>query len=171
DPSALNPAPGLQLLVGNVRYDATANLYTADLRVRDNGAATGRQVAVVFTGLPSGVQLQNPSGTDAGGNPYVSLAGAIPDGGVGMGSLSDPIAVTFADPGQVRFALVPQILSGGPDGGPSFTPVGPLSVMPGGYLKVALQASDPDGEPVRFSLSSTGALPTPNLATHGMLGF
>src|SRR5262249_53774103 len=76
----------------------------------------------------------------------------------------------FADPGQVRFALVPQILSGGPDGGPSFTPVGPLSVMPGGYLKVALQASDPDGEPVRFSLSSTGRLPTGDLASDGTLG-
>jgi RHS repeat-associated protein len=158
-------------MVSDVHYDAAANLYTAALRLRDDGPATGRKLAVVFTGLPSGVQLQNPSGTDASGNPYISFASAIADGGLGMGSLSDPIQVTFADPNQERFALVPQILSGGPDNGPNFTPVGPLSVMPGGLLKVALQASDPDGDPVHFSLKSADPLPTGNLQSDGTLVF
>src|SRR5262249_26058957 len=117
--SGLSPATGLNLAVSDVRYDAGANLYTAHLPLRDHGPATGRQVAVVFTGLPSGVQLQNPSGTDASGHPYISFANAIADGGLGMGNLSDPVPVTFADPNQVRFALVPQILSGGPDHGPN----------------------------------------------------
>src|SRR5262249_16670407 len=71
DPGGLGPADGLHLLVGDVRYDATANLYTADLRLRDEGPAIGRQADVVFTGLPDGVQLQGPSGTDASGRPYI----------------------------------------------------------------------------------------------------
>ena len=79
--------------------------------------------------------------------------------------------MTFSDPGQVRFALVPQVSSAGPDAGPVFTPVGPLSVMPGGYLKVALQATDSDGDPVHFSLSSSGPLPTANLQSDGTLVF
>ena len=43
--------------------------------------------------------------------------------------------------------------------------------MPGGYLKVALQATDPDGDPVHFSLSSSGPLPTANLQSDGTLVF
>src|SRR5262249_31071965 len=146
-------------------------LYTADLRLRNDGTAASRQVAVVFTGLPASVQLQNPTGTDASGNPYISFASAIPDGGLGMGDLSSPIPVTFAYPNQARFSLLPQILSGGPDSGPNFTPVGPLSVMAGGSLKVALQAADPDGDPVHFSLTSSGPLPTGNLQSDGTLVF
>jgi RHS repeat-associated protein len=165
----LSPSTDLRLQVGNIRYDATTNLYTADMEVQDTGAATGRQVAVVFTGLPGGVQLQNPSGTDASGQPYVSFTSAIPAGGLGTGSLSDPIEVVFSDPSQLRFALTPQILSGGPDHAPVFTAVGPLSVMPGGHLAVTLQATDPDGDPVHFSLRSTGPLPTGNLQSDGTL--
>jgi RHS repeat-associated protein len=169
--SGLSPAADLHLLVGNVRYDTSANLYTAELRVRDDGAATGRQVAVVFPGLPAGVQLQNPSGTDASGQPYLNFTGAIPDGGLGIGTESNPVQVVFADPRQLRFSLVPQILSGGPDHAPVFTPVGPLNVKPGGYLQVALQATDPDGDPVHFSLPSSGPLPTGNLQSDGTLVF
>src|SRR5262249_5774406 len=81
DPGGLGPADGLHLPPGDVRYDATANLYTADLRLRDDGPAIGRQADVVFTGLPDGVQLQGPSGTDASDRPYINFADAIPAGG------------------------------------------------------------------------------------------
>src|SRR5262249_32816502 len=159
----------LHLLVGNVRYDSTANLYTADLRLREDGAGTGRQVAVVFPGLPPGVQLQNPSGTDAGGNPYLNFTSAIPGRGLGRGSLSEPVQVASPNANQLRFALVPQVLTAGPDRAPVFTPVGPLSVMPGGHLAVALQATDADGDGVHFDLRSTGPLPTGVIQSDGAL--
>src|SRR5205807_2694194 len=102
--SGLSAATGLHLSVSDVRYDSTANLYTANLRPREDGAGTGRQVAVVFPGLPAVMQLQIPSGMHASGNPYLSFANAIPDGGLGKGNLSEPIQVVFSDPNRVRFA-------------------------------------------------------------------
>ena len=120
--SGLSAASDLQPLVSDVRFDDGTDLYTASSGCADDGAATGRQVAVVFKGLPSGVQLQDASGEDASGNPYISFAEAIPDGGLGTGTLSDPIQVTFSDPGQVRFALVPQVLMLVPTPGRSSRP-------------------------------------------------
>ncbi len=47
--------------------------------MQDNGATACRKVAVVFPGLLSGVNLLNPSGMTAAGDPYVNSqeAGAV----------------------------------------------------------------------------------------------
>jgi RHS repeat-associated protein len=163
--SSLSPTTNLKLEASRVRLDVTSGNYTADLQVKNNGPAISRQVAVLFPGLPSGVTLQNPSGKDGNGNPYVSFVNAIPQGGLANGTLSDPIEVTIADPTRARFSIVPQMLIGGVDAGPVFTPIGALSVTAGGRVVVPLHAADADGDRISFNLQSSGPLPTGSL--HG----
>ena len=50
----------LTLNVSNVRADATTGRYRAELTVQNTGAGIGRQIAVVLTGLPAGVNVANP---------------------------------------------------------------------------------------------------------------
>ena len=171
DLTGLAPSTHVELLVGNVRLEPAGGLYTADLRVRNRGPDLGRRVVVVFPGLPSGVQWLEPSGTDAGGAPYVSFRNAIGAGGLASGDLSDPVRVSLDNPGLVRFTLSPQVLVGGPNQPPVLAPVGPLTVMPGGRLEVALMATDPEDDPVRFSLRRDGPLPTGMLEGDGTLVF
>ncbi|MBW3598792.1 MAG: hypothetical protein KY475_16140 [Planctomycetes bacterium] len=54
DLAGLSPAPDISVELANVRL-SEAGRYAAELRVRNDGAATGRTVAVVFPGLPEGV--------------------------------------------------------------------------------------------------------------------
>jgi RHS repeat-associated protein len=172
DLAALAPAAGLRVQLTNVRFDTATGRYTADLRLRNDGsAAVGRSVAVVFLGLPAGVQLLNPSGTDGGGNPYVNFHDAIPTGGLAPGVASAAIEVVFTDAGAVRFSLVPQVLVGAPNRPPVLDPVGPLSTLPGGRVAVILVAADPDGDAVAFSLRSAGRLPAGELRADGTLVF
>src|SRR5262249_52631488 len=71
DLTGLSASSTVTLLGSNIRFDAATGHYTADLRVRNDGtAALGRQVAVLFPGLPTAVQLVHPSGSDAAGSPY-----------------------------------------------------------------------------------------------------
>ncbi|MCI0460418.1 MAG: Ig-like domain-containing protein, partial [Gemmataceae bacterium] len=159
----------VQLLVSKVRFDPMTGRYTADLQVRNDGPAVGRQVLAVFPGLPMGVQLLGPSGLDANANPYINFQEAIPAGGLGTNALSDPVQVVFNDPSLLRFALTPTILVGPGNRPPVFAPIGPLSVMPGGSLDVPLVATDPDGDRVLFSLRPEGAMPTSLLRGDGVL--
>src|SRR5262249_44250329 len=126
-------------------------------------------VVVEFTGLPSGVTLVGASGTDGSGNPYVNLHDAIAPGGLGMGATSELVPITVSDPSLLRFALTPKILDGGPELPPTLNPIGPLTVMPGQVLDVPLQATDPNGDPITFSIRSSGPMPTSTLQPNGTL--
>src|SRR5262249_7089294 len=152
DLTGMNSATDLEVQVGNVRFDPVTGRYTADLRLHNTGAAVGRQVAVVFPGLPAGVELVNRSGVDTGGSPYVNFRDAIAAGGLGAGTVSSAIEVIFSNPGAVRFRLLPDVLIGGTNRAPMFDTVGPLTVSPGGVLQVPLHATDPDGDHVAFSV-------------------
>src|SRR5205823_2072756 len=69
DLSQLNASSQVRLQVSDVRLDPASGQYMARLRLENSGPAIGRTLAVVFPGLPAGVQLLNPSGTDPGGGP------------------------------------------------------------------------------------------------------
>lgn len=166
DLAELNAATDTQLLVSNVRVGSP---YTAEIRLRNNGAVIGRDVAVVFPGLPAGVTLQNASGTSLEG-PYVNLHDAIPSGGLRANSISEPVQVTFDNPDNVRFALRPEIFAN-QNQPPSLSPVGPLSALPGDTLTVPVIARDSDGDPVTFSIRSSEPLPTGGLKADGTLVF
>jgi hypothetical protein len=168
----LGPSSSATVLLSAVRVDASSGTYIAELRVRNDGTAPlGQDLAVVFPGLPTGVMLQGPSGTDANGAPYLNLRGALNAGGLAVGSTSDAVLLTLSDPRLVPFALTPQVLASAPSQPPVLSPLGPLTVAPGGYLAVKLQATSTDGNPITWSMRSTSALPTGGLQADGTLVF
>ena len=169
----LTPMANGQLQVGNVRFDASTGKYKAELRLRNDGDSVGRDVAVVFPGLPAGVTLLSPSGTTTAGEPYINLKPAIPRGGLTQGSWSEPVAVEFNNPGQVLFVLKPKVLAA-INHAPTLAAIPPLTVMPGGVLNVSLVAADQDGDAIAFSLVTTNgseSLPTGSVGSSGVLTF
>jgi RHS repeat-associated protein len=166
----LSAATGVVALLGNERFDANTGSYVAELRVKNTGSAlVSQQIAVAFPGLASGVTLAAPSGTTgSGAAPYVSMVGAIPSGGLAAGATSDAVLVTFSDPTLVRFALAPEVLAGASPQLPVLAPVSPITIAPGGFDAIALQASDADGGAIAYSVSG-GALPTGTLEANGTL--
>jgi hypothetical protein len=167
--AALTAATGTSAQISSVTLNPATGQYTADLQVMNSGAAIGRTVVVDFAGLPSGVTLVGASGTDSSGNPYVNLHDAIAPGGLGMGATSGLVPIQVNDPSLLQFALVPTILDGGPELPPTLNPISPITVIPGQVLDVPLQASDPNGDPITFSIQSSGPVPTSTLEAGGTL--
>lgn len=163
DLTPLQAAGKLTVLMDGVQFDATANTYAANVRLRNDGTTTVSSAAVVLTGLPSGISVTNQSGTDASGNPYLNFKAALPQGGLAPGATSDPVRLTLNDAGETQFSLSPSMLAAVAQP-PVLTPIPPLTVHPGGHLDTVLQASDPDGDSVTFSLRNVASLPTNMLA-------
>jgi len=174
--ATLSAAADIAVQMENVRYDSTTRRYAAELRLHNAGESVGRNLAVAFPGLPSGVTLRDASGTTSGGAPYVNFAPALTRGGLSKNSRSESLLVEFDNPTRVPFALAPQVLAAA-NRAPTLDPLPPLSVTPGDILRVPLVASDPDGDVVTFSLSATGSasaglsLPTSTLHADGTLEF
>ncbi|NJN13192.1 MAG: hypothetical protein HC815_36845, partial [Richelia sp. RM1_1_1] len=167
-----NTSSDVELLLSNVRLDSDTGTYTADLQVRNNGTTTlGRELAVVLTNLPEGVSLNNASGTHPGGSPYINLGNAIQPGGLNPKAISDAVQIVFDNPSLTRFDLQPVFLTGAPEQPPQLAPVASQSVMPGGRLEIPLIATDPNGDPISFSLRSDTPLPKGTLSGDGTLIF
>src|SRR5262249_40442396 len=162
-------AAGVVAQMSDVRLDPATGQYAADLQVTNTGAPSGRTIAVEFPGLPPGVTLPRASGTDSSGNPYVNMHDAIAPGGLGTAAASEPVPITLSGPSLVRFALSPKTLSTGPELPPVLAAIAPLTVMPGQLVNVPLQASDPNGDPITFSIQSSGPMPTSTLQPNGTL--
>ena len=172
DLSALSASTTVKALFSNIRFNADTGEYTAELRLRNTGEESiSRQAAVVFANLPEGVSLVTASGVGADGNGYLNLREAIRPGGLQRGAISDAVAVTFSNPDQIRMALSPTVLVGGPNQSPLFPELGPLTVMPGQKLEIPLGATDPDGDRVTYSIRSNGDLPKGKLNGSGKLVF
>ncbi|MDW8266211.1 MAG: peroxidase family protein, partial [Gemmataceae bacterium] len=160
DLTGLEPAPAVQPRLSNVRLDPATGQLRADLTVASPTGTPGRQVAVVFSGLPAGVQLETVSGFTPGGDPFVHLRNAIPAGGLAPQQPSRVVTLLFDNDNLLRLPLTAQVLVGPANRPPTFAPLGPLTVTPGDVLRVPLQAIDPDGDLVAFSLRPHGPLPT-----------
>jgi RHS repeat-associated protein len=176
--ASLSTAPDIEVLVENVRLDPITLRYKADLRLRNKGAAVGRDVAAIFRGLfqvPGQliVAVEGASGTAtdrAFPEPYINFRNAIPSGGLRAGMTSDPITVTFFDPQLVAFFIRPEVKAGA-NHAPVINPLGPFNVMPGSSLSIPLQATDADGDQLTYSLQSNPSLPTGELGADGTLVF
>jgi RHS repeat-associated protein len=169
----LTPIANGQMQVSNVRYDVSNGKYNAEVRFRNDGDPLGRDVAVVFPGLPAGVSLRSPSGTTTAGEPYINLKPAIQRGGLTNGLWTEPVAIEFNNPGHAPFVLKPKVLAA-KNHAPTLAPIAPLTVMPGGVLNVSLNASDQDGDVITFSLNATSVtepLPTGTFGSSGILTF
>lgn len=169
----LTQPDNVEVHVSNVRFNASTGKYGAELQVRNEGDSLGRDIAVVFAGLPTTVTLLNASGTTAAGEPYVNLKPAIARGGLTQGTWSEPVAIEFNNPSKVPFAIKPQVLAAS-NRAPTLPAISALTVMPGAVLNVPLAGQDPDGDPIAYSLVTTGgtsSLPTGSVQPTGMLTF
>lgn len=168
----LNPTDAIEVIWSDVRLDAVTGEYRAKLQLRNTGMAIGRQVAVVFENLPDGVALVNASGAEVDGDPYVNVRSAIRPGGLAEGAISDSVEVVFSNPGLLQLDLETVVLAGGTNQAPVFEePIVLPDLMPGGVLKLPLNAVDPDGDVVTYTLRTDGDLPTGQLRGNGVLEF
>lgn len=90
DTSNLTAASDLKVNFTQVQLDPATGNYKASVQVQNTGNPVSRNIAVVFPNLPASVTLQNPSGTDSSGQPYINLRGAIPAGGLDAGRFPTP---------------------------------------------------------------------------------
>jgi RHS repeat-associated protein len=169
--TSLSASSDLKLQLSDMSLDVATGTYKANVQVKNEGAAVGRQMALKFVGLPVGVQILNASGADASGNPYINLRNAIQPGGLDRGAVTDAMQIVINNPNNLQFDLQPTLLTGGANKAPVFNPVGNLTVMPGGQLNIPLVATDPDGDSVMFSYRADNGLPTGTLNGSGSLVF
>ena len=168
--SGLSTVSDVIVEIGDVRFNSGTGKYAASIRLRNNGDAVGRDVAVVFPGLPATVSLRNASGATTAGEPYVNMKPAITRGGLARGMWSDPVEVEFNNPGQVQFVLKPRVLAN-TNHPPTLDAIQPLSVTPGGVLDVRLAGSDSDGDLLSYSLRNATSLPATTISDNGRLVF
>lgn len=162
-------APDVKVMVRNVRFNSTSGKYSADLSLMNDGVSLGRQVALSFSSLPTGVTLGNASGVDGTNRPYVNFASAIPSGGLLSGTESGPLLVEFTNLDAIRFAVSATVLAAGPNVAPVLPPIAPLTVKPGEIVRVNLPKQDANGDQVTYTLESSQTLPTGKL--NGVLEF
>lgn len=168
DVSSLSASGNLGVEFDNVRYDSESQELTAAVRVRNNGAGDLRRaIAVVFDDLPADVTMQNASGNDSGGAPYVSFAGAIPLSGLLAGQSSDFVYVRFFAPTESPFLNPVIALDAGAPATPVIDVVPDLNLMPGEVLEVQLSASSDDE--FYFTMNNDGSLPDMTLVGDGKL--
>ncbi|MCO6458565.1 MAG: pre-peptidase C-terminal domain-containing protein [Pirellulaceae bacterium] len=158
----------VEVRLSNSRFEPDSGTYRAELRVANTGPGTDRRVAVVFPGLPAGVTLVNATGTTSSGAPYLDLSQAIGSGGLGPDAVSQGVLVEFQLASGNNFPLQPQVLVGGLNRPPQFDPPANLQVFPGGYLEQVLEAIDPDGDSITYSIRADGLLPANMLLADGM---
>lgn len=169
DTASLTLTDDVELDLTNRRLNSSTGRYTAELRLRNQGAAKGRTAAVVFQGLPNGVTVVNASDTDSNGNPYLNLTPTIRPGGLTAEATSQAVLLEIDNASRTQFPLVANVLVGPPNSAPVLDPIDTLSVMPGGFLEVPLTATDADGDPVTFSIRSETGLPNVTLDGNGRL--
>jgi hypothetical protein len=159
DLSGYQPAANATAEFNNIRFHEATGLYQAELRLRNDGADTGRQLVVVFDDLPAGVTLTGASGTASGGAPYLNVVNAITGGGLTTAGTSNPVLVEFSDPTLTAFSIKPRVSTAGPNQAPVFDTVAPITIMPGDSVDVMLTATDADGDPVSFSFTPADDMP------------
>ena len=169
DLGGLTPSEEFDVVVSQVQLDTQTGQYIALVQVENTGDPVGTQVVVVFENLPEGVTVLNPSGVDAAGNPYLNLKPGIDSGGLDTGERSEPIQLEIDNPQLRPFELQAQVLTGGANQAPLFEPITLPNVMPGEVFTLPLEAVDPDGDGVTYSLRSDGPLPTGQLRGDGTL--
>ena len=153
--AGLVPSEDVELSVRNIRFATGTGRYEAEITLINRGAAVGRDVAVAFPGLPAAATLVDAAGTTPDGTPYLSFRSAIPAGGLGPNGRSRPIRVVIDNPERHRFSMETAVYVGAPNRPPVFPAIAPITIHPGDRKEIVLGASDPDGDPVTYSLTGT----------------
>jgi hypothetical protein len=158
-----------QLLMSNVSFDKNTGQYTADLRVQNIGTTTlSHNMAVLLTGLPTGVTVANASGIHPAGSPYLNFDTAIKAEGLAGGMISDAVSVVINDPSLVAFTFKPVVLQGSVDVAPDLSSLSKLTVKVGEKLDIPLQAP---GSQLTVTIKTDSNLPVGQLTGDNHLIF
>ena len=150
----------VDISVENVRVDSESGKYYADIQLRNSGPATSRHLAIRFNDLPPGIVVGNPSGRDSeSGAQYLNLEPVIPLGGLDSFATSPVLSVEIDNPQLDRFELDIDVLSAGRNRPPQLSPIPTTTVTPGQTVAISLEASDPNDEPVYFTVQNGQSLP------------
>ena len=169
DIESLTVSDTISTRLTNVEFDLATGIYRARLTAENNGDSIGRDLAVVFPGLPEDVDPVNASGVTANGVPYWSLKGAVPSGGLQTGAESGFVEIAFENPNLHRLSLKPEVLIGLPNQAPRLDPISNVSLIPGEVVRIAPHTTDADGDDVTVSLGLGSTLPTSVLDADGSI--
>ena len=170
DTATLTSTTALVPFFENVRYDQIVGKLQADVFVLNRGTeAVGRDAVVLYPNIPASVGFESPSGTTAAGVPYVNFRNAIPPGGLGPDDRSARIRVSWSDPSNATLTIGTPVLIGSSNRAPQWTAPVPVSIMPGDSQTIQLQATDPDDDPVSYSIRPNGSTPSIRLLAGGRL--
>lgn len=171
DVAGLTETTDVRLSLSNVQFNETTGDYSAELIAHNDGPAIGRQLVVLFPGLPDDVMFSNASGTGSNGVPYVNLSAAVGSGGLAATASTQPVVIQLSNPNSTRFRLIPTVLSGGVNEAPTLPAIADITTVPGDYVEIALAAEDSDGDRLTYSLTSAEELPNGSLSADGTLRF
>ena len=180
DLSLLTPTSNIAANVDKIRFDSATGNYTAEVTLQNTGPAIGRNVAAIFkpeifpaiainSNRAKPISLLNQTGTDEEGHPYINFRNAIPSGGLATNGVSEPIEVQFRNASLIPFSFAVEVRVGGPNQAPVFTPVDPITVMPGSSAAIQLEASDPDDDDISYSLVPNDVMPTTSINGSGLI--
>ncbi len=150
DASGLVAKNDVAPVVENIRYDPTLGTYEAELRLHNRGESIGRNAVVMFSSLPAGVSLVNPSGK-LGNVPFLHLRNAIASGGLPSGATSGGVLFRIDDPTNTPFVLDLDVLAD-TNQPPAFDQLSPIVTTAGEVITLPLSAVDPNGDAVTFSV-------------------
>ena len=169
DVAGLFVASDIQAEFSQLAFDAASGHLAGLLNVTNNGDPTGRQLFVFFPNLPGGVSLLNASGFDSLGTPYLNLTPAVLSGGLDTGTSSLSVPVTFTSDLTGPFELIAEVRSAGPNQAPTLAPIADFEARIGSISEIALNATDPDGDLLRYNIRTDTRLPNVELTSDGRL--
>ena len=170
DTTTLASSTALVPFFENVRYDPMVGKLLADVFVVNRGTETiGRDSVVLFPDIPTSIGFDSPSGVTAAGIPYVNFRNAIAPGGLGPADRSAAILVSWTDRTNAAMTIGTSSLIGLSNRAPQWTAPDPVSILPGDSQTIQLQATDPDDDPIIYSIRENGSAPSIRLLAGGRL--
>jgi hypothetical protein len=150
-----SPAPGV----------TTSTNITITGTVSDAGSGVAGLQAKVDNGAAAAVTV------GAGGSFTFATSLALDGSANGAHTVHFTATDAVGNSGGLVFPFTLQVSTGGGNHAPTLQPIAPLTVMPGGYLAVPLQASDQDGDRLTFTVGGASPPPTGQLTADGTLIF
>jgi RHS repeat-associated protein len=138
---------------GQTSFDQTTNVLSAGLTIRDVGTySVGAPLLVGVRHLSDPtVRVRGADGTLPDGTPFYNFTNLLSGSPMASGGQTDARDLTFADPSGTPFTYDLVVLAQ-LDRPPAFTTQPNTEAIPGVAYTYGAAASDPDGDPLQFSL-------------------
>jgi len=143
---------------GRTSFDESGRILHVDLAVRNDGTyATDAPIFVAIDHLSDpGIRVAGFDGTAPEGLPYYDFSDVVANGSLLPGELSGSRTLAFFNPEQIRFTF-DLVFFGQLNEAPAITSIPDVEAVVGNAYHYALEAGDPDGDPLGFSLLTAPA--------------